>query len=161
MKKKLQDLVKRGKTNIQIAEIFEVHRTTVAKWLSKYKIERKVKKYTKCILCSKDLKNNNHNRRCCATCVTRIRRYRLKKKSVEYKGGKCIECGYDKNLAALVFHHKNPKEKDFSIAQMNHKSWSFIKKELDKCVILCSNCHHEKHTKYEEEFFLKLANKIE
>ena len=62
-----------------------------------------------------------------------------------YKGGKCIECGYDKCPAALEFHHTDPSKKEFGIGGGYNRSWEVIKLELDKCVMLCSNCHHEKH----------------
>lgn len=74
------------------------------------------------------------------------RRRKLKEMSVEYKGGKCKNCGYDYYIGALEFHHINPEEKDFSIsAAGTTKSWENIKKELDKCICLCSNCHKEVH----------------
>lgn len=44
------------------------------------------------------------------------RRRRLREMAVEYKGGKCIICGYNKCLGALEFHHTNSKNKDFSIS---------------------------------------------
>ena len=74
------------------------------------------------------------------------RRRKLKEMSVEYKGGKCIICGYNRCIAALEFHHLNPEEKDFSIAATGTtKSWERIKKELDKCICVCANCHREIH----------------
>lgn len=76
------------------------------------------------------------------------RYYEFKKKCVDYKGGQCQTCGYKKCLAALDFHHINPKEKDFVISRKKHRSdWSLIKKELDKCELLCANCHREEHDK--------------
>ena len=67
-------------------------------------------------------------------------------------GGKCQECGYNKNIAVLEFHHINPDEKDFSISDRNIKlDWEKIKKELDKCVLVCSNCHREIHAGYLEQ----------
>ena len=72
-------------------------------------------------------------------------RKRVKIELVKYKGGKCEKCGYDKCIDALCFHHKNPDEKDFTIGG---RSCSFdnLKKEVDKCDLLCSNCHIEIHT---------------
>lgn len=67
-----------------------------------------------------------------------------KKKAVEYKGNKCSMCGYDKCLTALEFHHVIPNEKD------GYKSnWTFErnKQELDKCILVCANCHREIHAK--------------
>jgi hypothetical protein len=71
-------------------------------------------------------------------------RKRTKIKLIEYKGGRCEICGYDKCMRALSFHHKNPNEKDFSISG---KSLSFekLKGEVDKCMLVCSNCHSEIH----------------
>lgn len=62
---------------------------------------------------------------------------------------KCIHCGFDKHPAALHFHHKDPTQKDFSIGhakltKFNNK----IKKELDKCIVLCANCHSILHANY-------------
>jgi hypothetical protein len=67
---------------------------------------------------------------------------REKQKAVDYKGGKCVGCGYGGCLAALDFHHLNPKEKEGLKAH-----WSFEKnrKELDKCVLVCVRCHREVH----------------
>lgn len=64
---------------------------------------------------------------------------------IEYKGGECQICGYNKCPSALVFHHKSPKEKLFGLGHGNVYSWERTKKELDKCVLLCRNCHAELH----------------
>lgn len=73
-----------------------------------------------------------------------IWRRKAKQKLVEYKGGKCKRCGYDKCIDALEFHHLDSNTKDFTISG---KSWSFekLKKEADKCILVCSNCHKEIH----------------
>ena len=72
-------------------------------------------------------------------------RQRNKERAVKYKGGKCVKCGYDKCIIALEFHHINPEEKDFSPSSNMNKSWDKIKLELDKCILVCSNCHREIH----------------
>ena len=72
------------------------------------------------------------------------RKKEIKRKLVEYKGGKCKECGYGRNLAALDFHHRNPSEKEFIISK-SQKSFAKQKKEADKCDLLCKNCHTELH----------------
>ena len=72
-------------------------------------------------------------------------RNRTKQKLIEYKGGKCQMCGYDKPIwYAYDFHHRDPEQKDFTVSG---KSWSLdrLKKELDKCDLLCRNCHAEVH----------------
>lgn len=71
------------------------------------------------------------------------RRKHLKMLAFAYMGGACCDCGYSSNLGAIEFHHLDPKEKKSAISAT--KTWSDIKKELDKCVMLCANCHRERH----------------
>lgn len=74
------------------------------------------------------------------------RRHKIKEMAIEYKGGCCQCCGYDKSKRALEFHHIDPTEKDFNISHKGHsRSWKRVKKELDKCILVCSNCHAEIH----------------
>lgn len=68
-----------------------------------------------------------------------------KERAVAYKGGKCERCGYCKNLAALEFHHLDPTKKDFQLSKGNYLSWENCLPELDKCQLLCANCHREVH----------------
>jgi len=76
--------------------------------------------------------------------VTRWRQ-RTKMKLIQYKGGKCTVCGYDKPVPrAYDFHHKDPSKKDFTISS-GIKSLDRLKKEVDKCDLLCCRCHAEKH----------------
>ena len=68
--------------------------------------------------------------------------------AVAYKGGKCNRCGYNRCIEALEFHHENPSQKDFNISSKGYtRSWERVQKELDKCVMLCANCHRELHAK--------------
>ena len=76
---------------------------------------------------------------------------KFKKWCVEYKGGKCQMCGYDNCLAALEFHHIG--EKSFDISRAVSKEKEVLEKELDKCILLCANCHriiHHEENKFEE-----------
>lgn len=74
------------------------------------------------------------------------RRQKVKSLSLVYKGSKCIVCGYNKYQGALEFHHLDAKTKDFGIAYKGAtRSWAKTKKELDKCILVCSNCHKEIH----------------
>jgi hypothetical protein len=70
---------------------------------------------------------------------------RRKQWAVNYLGGKCKKCNYDKCLSALTFHHKNPDEKEYEIGQMMDWQIDRIIKELKKCDLLCFNCHMELH----------------
>lgn len=83
----------------------------------------------------------------CATDAVIRRRKKLKSKAVEYKGGKCEVCGYHKCIEALHFHHMDPTRKDFGISAGGFiRSWSKVKEEVDKCIMLCANCHSEVHS---------------
>lgn len=74
------------------------------------------------------------------------RRRKVKILLVEYKGGKCQRCGYDKCIGALEFHHKDVTQKEFGISQKGEtKGLSSLKKEVDKCELVCANCHREIH----------------
>ena len=82
----------------------------------------------------------------CATDSVIKRRKNIKTKSIEYKGGCCEVCGYDKCKEALHFHHINPDDKEFGIAANGlTRGWEKVKKELDKCIMVCANCHAEEH----------------
>lgn len=73
-------------------------------------------------------------------------RQRQKRKVIEYLGGACILCGYDTTPRSMEVHHVNPKEKSFGISSGgNTRAWDKVVDELDKCVLLCSNCHGEVH----------------
>ena len=69
---------------------------------------------------------------------------RIKEKLIKYKGGKCQICGYDRCTSALEFHHIDPLQKDFTISG-GTKSFENLKPEVDKCILVCSNCHREIH----------------
>jgi len=93
-------------------------------------------------------KDNRYRCKKCSMESVLKRRKNLKMKSVEYKGGECTVCGYNKCVDALEFHHLDPDEKDFGIASSGYtRSWEKIRTELDKCILVCSNCHKEIHSK--------------
>ena len=114
-----------------------------------------------CEICEKQFNTNSKSRLYCYECSgestrkeneTRkhqktILRRSMKKQAIKMLGGKCSICGYDKCIDALEFHHKNPKEKDFKIGSGNTMSWKEYKKETEKCILVCSNCHKEIHSK--------------
>jgi len=102
----------------------------------------------KCKTCGREYfydRKKGHTKTKCNSCMANNRRMKLKKKCVEYKGGKCIRCGYHKCLDALTFHHV--EQKTFAISGNHCRKWEVVKVELDKCILLCANCHAEEHSR--------------
>jgi transposase len=179
----LVSCVEQGMSTRQISIEFNKGQTTTRYWLKKFNLKTKNKSFSQgynypkrvdknnqyCCECNIKLTlENAYNRKSrniytsyCKSCYSKYtlsRRLNFKKKCVDYKGGFCVSCGYDKDITALEFHHKNPQEKEINPSKMLNKSWDFIKNELDKCILLCSNCHREEHSiinkrkKQEKEF---------
>ena len=76
--------------------------------------------------------------------------------AIDYKGGKCESCGLvPEYLVVLEFHHRNMNEKEFNISRESNMGLDSFKKkvtpELDKCALLCANCHRIEHAKWNEE----------
>ena len=141
-------------TQRQVASILNCSQGKVKYWVAKLNL--KIEKEISCKICGeKDVtKFYKHKstgiRYRCKNCdnketIKRFRRY--KKEAVDYKGGKCSICGYDKCLGSLDFHHINRSEKDINWSKMRNWPLEKIKKELDKCKLVCRNCHGEIHYK--------------
>lgn len=62
-------------------------------------------------------------------------------------GTSCVVCGYDKCYAALEFHHVDMSTKEYQISKLvgNFSRIDTLLKELEKCILVCSNCHREIH----------------
>ncbi len=114
-----------------------------------------------CEICNKEYETNSFSRIYCYECSgestrkdnnTRkhqktILRRNMKLQAIKMLGGKCSICGYNRCIDALEFHHKDPKQKDFKIGAGNTISWKEYKSEVEKCILVCSNCHKEIHSK--------------
>lgn len=107
-----------------------------------------------CSCCNKSKELNDKNytlnrpKRVCRKCESdrTIERQKAQKiKWIEYKGGRCQRCGYKKCVRSLHFHHADPTKKDFTLGKYRSRSWALLKKELDKCILVCANCHGEIH----------------
>lgn len=99
-------------------------------------------------------KNNKRKSRqgsWCKSCMSdqvKERQRKYKQQAVDYKGGKCSICGYSRYYGALEFHHLDPKLKDIDLSKFSrHPLSDEGKKELDKCILVCANCHREIHGK--------------
>lgn len=111
-------------------------------------------KSMKCKFCneSNPMMNRGKGRKAkslCKACHTKQvgeRGRKNRKEYIAYKGGKCSKCGYEKCSAALEFHHLDPSEKDPTFTGIRYWGLEKAKEELDKCILLCANCHREIHS---------------
>lgn len=79
---------------------------------------------------------------------------KVKLDMINLLGGKCNHCGYSRYISALEFHHKDPKEKKFLVASLisrynttpTQSNYDLLVTEVNKCLLLCSNCHTAKHS---------------
>jgi len=101
-----------------------------------------------CKQCGKDFvysRKNGSRKTMCATCKVWIYKKRRKQELVDYCGGECQRCGYNKSNAALQFHHLDSSTKLFRVGANYHRKWADLTAEADKCLLLCANCHAEEH----------------
>ena len=77
------------------------------------------------------------------------KRWNVRKiESIKYKGGECEDCKLtmeDIHPCCFDFHHDDPSLKEFEWNKTRQLSKEKLKKELDKCTLLCSNCHRRRH----------------
>lgn len=159
----LLDLVNKNYSINDIAIELNKSKTSIRHWLGKYQLKtiraiRKVEHISRVCPCCKvekdvskfysrrDKTGNSTYCKECSNTQAIIRQKDLKQKCLDYKGNKCIVCNYNNYSGALEFHHIDPSQKDFTISHL--KSYSFndlVKNELDKCALLCANCHREVH----------------
>lgn len=113
----------------------------------------------KCELCGCCV--GKYKKRFCPKCKNKYMNYLYRYKCMQYKGWKCIDCDKQSNKTTdfdeFDFHHCDTKE--FDISRGKNKSWSKVQSELDKCVLLCANCHRKRHSVIIEEQIIQLVQK--
>jgi hypothetical protein len=97
--------------------------------------------------CSHRCKNQDTNNRHQNYAAQSARGLQRKVELVARFGGRCARCGYDRNLAALAWHHLDPRMKSFELdlRTLSNRSFEAIDREVRKCILLCANCHAEAH----------------
>ena len=95
------------------------------------------------MFCSLTCKNRHHQ----SYTAQRSRGLARKLELVRSAGGRCSVCGYNRNLAALAFHHSDSEEKDFKLDMraLSNRTLKSVLAELNKCILVCQNCHAELH----------------
>lgn len=162
----MEDWVAEGCSAREIAERLAVSPTTVGYWLRKYDLETaraKTKRTIREALAAAGEETSEIEAHCpkhgwarfvprpdgyrcgrCRSAAVSERRRAIKAVLVEDAGGACSRCGYDRCLAALQFHHVDPSDKEFHLAENGAaRSLDRARAEARKCVLLCANCHVE------------------
>lgn len=112
----------------------------------------------RCRDCQRAYQNRwNRNSRPRRSTQAMDRRYRYKKRCADYLGGSCSRCGYDRCIKAMTFHHRDPVEKSFEVSARLDYAWADLKVELDKCDLLCFNCHMEEHCETDQQIRVDLG----
>lgn len=158
IRSELEQLIEQKLSIRQIATQLDKSFGSTIYWINKYGLKTQssyAQTDYKCKHCGETKKakfvNRGTDRKChsvCKDCHNKLRtkRYRRYKKiAVEFKGGKCIKCGYNKCEGSLDFHHRDPTQKDPQWKTMRSCSLKRILKEIEKCDLVCSNCHREIH----------------
>jgi transposase len=163
----LAGLVERGMTIAEISNEVGLSKATVRHWLRRYGLRtrnargrrpqeaaRAAKEAglrTVANICARHgetefiLEGRGYYRckRCRSEAVARRRR-KVKTILVEEAGGRCVRCGYDRNPAALQFHHLDPATKRIALSARGIAyALATVREEAQKCVLLCANCHAE------------------
>ena len=95
-----------------------------------------------------DRKNGSSSCKTCFNIYCGQRWIRTKIKALEYLGSKCLDCSNsypNQPYVIFDFHHRDPTQKDVMWDHLRKRSWDKIIIELDKCDLLCSNCHRIRH----------------
>jgi hypothetical protein len=146
-----------NKSLTQISKIAGKSVGSIRHWVAKYGLEKI--NNTNCEMCQNPL-IGKQSKFCSVKCkqqtinfkhqnytAQQTRGLERKKKLIEITGGECCDCGYKKNISALEFHHLDPEEKSFGIdlRKCSNLQWNKLLEEVKKCVLICANCHRERH----------------
>ena len=165
-KKILEELIQSELSQREIAEQLNCSQSNIKYWLGKHGLKTNKKQNNKknynekfCPKCKTIkpidefyLRTNRGDRNgYCKKCSNNYHTERVrdvKIRMIEYKGGQCVKCGLklcDSHYSVFDFHHLNPENKDPNFSKIKYQKWVKIKEEIDKCELLCSNCHRIEH----------------
>jgi hypothetical protein len=166
----LEVLIDKNLSQREIAKELDTSQVNVRYWLKKFSLKTKIPLYNKastddkekiCIKCnillpiedfyirSRENRTRHECRKCANEKATK-RQVDTKLRMIQYKGGKCDHCSLkveNSHAAVFDFHHLDPSIKEKNLSNIKSAKWENIVKELDKCILLCANCHRMEHTK--------------
>jgi hypothetical protein len=152
----LKELISQGFSSYEIAKQMNCGQTNVRYWLKKFNLTTKSLVCKTCgkilegkrvIFCSMRCKHLEPKNKQNVYIRQQERGKQRKLSLIKLKGGCCELCGYSKNAAALQFHHEDPTKKEHGLdaRKLSNSSWEWCVSELEKCKLLCANCHAETH----------------
>lgn len=165
-KQELEQLVVEGKSIHDISTIYNKSKTSIRHWLKKYNLTTRGKAGQKpiiitngfktCFKCDNSKSIDNFRYRTdrdslstyCRVCeAENAKDVYLKNKTfcVNALGGQCVFCNKIYPIPVYDFHHKEPEHKDFNISEYRHTTPTKLINELDKCILVCHNCHMKIH----------------
>jgi len=166
----LVNLIELGYSQRKIADELKCSQGSVKYWLNTFELKTKTNQYNKkdrvdkfCPKCEKVKPlidfykriNRNDVGGYCKKCSNAYHTNRVKEvklKMISYKGNQCEDCELKlekSHYSVFEFHHLEPKQKDPNFDKIKYQSWDKITNELDKCAILCANCHRIRHAQIE------------
>lgn len=163
---KLKELVDKKYTIKQMAAEMGCSQTNIRYWLKKHNLKqvrgpggkhpKDYKTPRKCCKCGETDPDKFYGNKTttCGKCHNQIqikKGQENKEFAVQYLGGKCAHCGLVAHSCVYDLHHNDPSEKDIAFNTWRYWSRDKIKKELDKCTLLCACCHRLEHQRLREE----------
>lgn len=166
MENEIRTLIDAGKSQRQISVELKIPQTSLRRKLKKLGLqtryrERKIVNGKKeCSKCGIEKSLDDFYKRSdakhlptskCKKCSNSYYSERVKNvkiRMINYKGGSCEKCRLklsNTHYSVFDFHHKDPSEKDVNFDRIKYRKWELIEKEIDKCMLLCSNCHRIIH----------------
>lgn len=149
-----------------IAEELDTSQTNLRYWIKKYELTRTTVTIERCKHCDRECNKTYCSTKCKSLFSyyknkierdvkskvdSKNKRESFKKEAIQYGGGSCRHCNYNTNYSALSFHHTDPTKKDFPLSGIKALTLKEDhKKELDKCILLCQNCHTSIHNTLRE-----------
>lgn len=120
---------------------------------------------TKCQCCQREFNCRKGHVHLCKNCRRKSKRLAYRISAAEYKNNVCEICGLKRNtiddLEIFDFHHKDKSNKSFELSDnIESKNWDIVKQELDKCIMLCANCHRKQHLYIRNETVVKFAENL-
>ena len=161
----LESLVRQGCSLREIARFLESSPTNIRYWVRKYGLRLKQSQFGsnyihpkvpyECGSCGETDPSKFYGRKrtICGPChnVYTLKAGQNKRiRAIEYLGGRCRACGFNKYSCSLDFHHKNPSAKSPKYSSLRGWSWERILEELKNCILLCKNCHAAAHAGFLE-----------